>query len=72
MASNSLVLCSIMPRYCIILLSVTPEAAPNMSSMADLSQLILLNNDSIPENILDNKSKKGVIKIRIMVQDTPL
>lgn len=31
-----------------MLLSVTPDWAPNMSSMADLSQLILLNNESIP------------------------
>lgn len=37
------------PRYCIILPSVTPDAAPSMSSMADLSQFILLNNDSIPD-----------------------
>ena len=32
-----------------MLLSVTPAWAPNISSIADLSQLILLNNDSIPE-----------------------
>lgn len=32
-----------------MLLSVTPDAAPNMSSIADLSQFILLNRESIPE-----------------------
>ena len=50
MARSSLVLCSIIPRYCIILLSVTPVVAPNISSIEDRSQLILLNSDSIPEN----------------------
>lgn len=33
-----------------MLLSDTPVAAPSMSSMADRSQLILLNRDSIPVN----------------------
>ena len=34
-----------------MLLSVTPVAAPSMSSMAERSQLILLNKESIPDDI---------------------
>ena len=47
-ANSSLVRCSTIPRYCTTLLSVTPEAAPSMLSMADRSQLIFRNNESMP------------------------
>jgi len=65
MASSSLVLCSIIPRYWIILVSVTPCAAPNISSIADRSQLILPNNESMPGIWNKMKIKSYVIDITV-------
>ena len=46
--SNSLVLCSTIPRYCSTVLSVTPAWPPSMSVMAEASQPVLENTESMP------------------------